>query len=445
MRNRYFAWMAALVMILLALAGTACAEEWTCPVCGQTGNTGNFCPACGTKAPAAGWFCPECGQENTGNFCINCGAQKPGSETPTEPAAQAAVNPYLEQIPGETDRVKVSVDTVDATSYIKNADESSRWLPINAADNDESTCWQFSWKKNQSLTVYLSTAQRVDEIWFKNGFWAVNDKGKDQYPINARPQKIRIEYLFAGESTWRGAQDVTLQDQRTSWQTVPTGQAEPVTAFRITVQSIYKGSKFPKDVCLSEVMPVLYAPASSAMPAEAAKAPRVYESRPDITGCSLTQPLATRTGPSTVYAEPGTFFGKNAWKDATVLVLKKAYGNGVWWVQVDFSYGNKGRYRIWTGVKRVDVDLNKVREEGSLGSGSVGPTTETYFGPGGNYAKADKISITKNADMIIWGRENGFLDIEYSYYDETYKPRRIWVPESACYGITWGNDNSGEN
>ena len=45
MRNRYFAWMAALVMILLALAGTACAEEWTCPVCGQTGNTGNFCPS----------------------------------------------------------------------------------------------------------------------------------------------------------------------------------------------------------------------------------------------------------------------------------------------------------------------------------------------------------------------------------------------------------------
>ena len=116
MRNRHFAWTAVLVMILLALAGTACAEEWTCPVCGQTGNTGNFCPACGAKAPEAGWFCPECGQENTGNFCINCGARKPDGEAPADPPPRADVNPFLEQIPDETDRVKIVVDTADATS-----------------------------------------------------------------------------------------------------------------------------------------------------------------------------------------------------------------------------------------------------------------------------------------------------------------------------------------
>ena len=61
MRNRYFAWMAALVMILLALAGTACAEEWTCPVCGQTGNTGKV-----------GGKCQDVGQVHGQRIVLRC-------------------------------------------------------------------------------------------------------------------------------------------------------------------------------------------------------------------------------------------------------------------------------------------------------------------------------------------------------------------------------------
>ena len=49
---------------------------WQC-VCGATA-TGNFCPECGAKKPAAAgsWKC-SCGQENTGKFCSECGARKP--------------------------------------------------------------------------------------------------------------------------------------------------------------------------------------------------------------------------------------------------------------------------------------------------------------------------------------------------------------------------------
>ena len=52
---------------------------WTCPKCGQTGNTGKFCSNCGTPKPEeGGWTCPKCGQTgNTGKFCSNCGAAKP--------------------------------------------------------------------------------------------------------------------------------------------------------------------------------------------------------------------------------------------------------------------------------------------------------------------------------------------------------------------------------
>jgi membrane protease subunit (stomatin/prohibitin family) len=58
---------------------------WTCPECGQEGNTGKFCSECGAKQPGAeanaAWTCPECGKEgNTGKFCDECGAKKPGGE-----------------------------------------------------------------------------------------------------------------------------------------------------------------------------------------------------------------------------------------------------------------------------------------------------------------------------------------------------------------------------
>ena len=57
------------------------AESWTCPQCGAV-VTGKFCPECGTKKPAAavGWTCPKCGKINKGKFCSECGTKKPAGE-----------------------------------------------------------------------------------------------------------------------------------------------------------------------------------------------------------------------------------------------------------------------------------------------------------------------------------------------------------------------------
>ena len=53
------------------------AQGWTCS-CGQSGNTGKFCSACGKPKPApeGSWTC-ECGTEATGKFCPNCGKPRP--------------------------------------------------------------------------------------------------------------------------------------------------------------------------------------------------------------------------------------------------------------------------------------------------------------------------------------------------------------------------------
>ena len=445
--------IALAMVLLLILPGCGLGEDgaWICTACGQEGNTGNFCSNCGAARLDAAWTCSSCGQEgNTGNYCSNCGAahseEAASADSVSRPAA--AADPALEQIPGETERVKVIPDGTDASSYIVNKKIPDRWVPANAADGDESTCWQFSAKKGLKgkswISLGFAAPQTVDEVWFKNGFWAVNDKGKDQYPINARLKGIRIEFCYAGRTDFADGQEFTLKDEsRSGWQVCPVGRHENVSRIRVAVLSVYKGSAYPNDVCLSEVMAVRAAPAESAMPAGAQKAATVYESRPDVTGCSLLMKLATRSGPGTQYAEPGTFF-QNNWKKQTVLVKKKKWDGSIWWVQVDFQNGTKSRYRVWTGVKRVDVDLNRVSEETRICDCDIYPTSDTWYGPGGKYAKA-KVSINRSAVGTIYGQENGYVDVEYWYEDDGYDgSHRVWLPESAVYNLYYG-DYSGEN
>ena len=437
----------ALIVPLCCLADA----EWTCPECSATGNTGNFCGNCGTPKPSDDWTCPDCGNRgNTGNFCTSCGSARPDTNAAPANASEPAVtvNENLEQIPGETDLVKVIPNQVNASSFISNKKNPKLWVPENAIDGNETTCWQFSAKKGLKgkswIELVFDSPQTLDEVWFKNGFWAVNDKGKDQYVINARLKEISISFLYDGENGYQNQMKATLKDEsRKGWQRVSVGLQERVTKVRIGVISTYKGTAFPKDVCLSEVMAVLKAQASGARPAQGEQTAVVYESDPSITGCNLLMKLATRSGPGTQYAEPGTFFGSN-WQSQTVKVLKKSYDGSIWWVQVDFRNGKKSSYRVWTGVKRVDVDLNRVKEDIRICDCDIYPTSDTWFGPGGNYAKAN-ISISRSACGTIRGKENGYVDVEYWYEDDGYDgSHRIWLPESAVYNLYYG-DYSGEN
>ena len=410
------------------LLGAVCAladnGSWACPQCGQAGNTGNFCSNCACPRPNEGWLCPQCGQAgNTGNFCSNCACPKP---------SQAAVNEGLEQLPGETDRVKVRVGGVSASAFIQNKQNPNLWQPSNAADGDESTCWQFSSKKsgtlgNTWLELKLSSPQTVDALWFKNGFWAYGTSGKDQYPINARPKKVRVEFLYSGKTQYADALELTLKDDkaRQDWQRFDVGRHTGVTAVRLWVLSAYQGSQYPNDVCLSEVMLVQNAAASTAAQASATNPPTVYESPRSASNANLKMKLATRSGPGTQYDEPGTFFANN-WQSTTVRVLAKEWDGDIWWVLVDFSSGG-ARYRVWTGLKRVDVNVDALPELYGNGQGTVN-ATDTRRGPGSDYAKGPR--ITHWQDVVAYGRENGYVEVEY-YDDSQNRFYRVWVPSSA--------------
>ena len=127
--------LAALALSLIA-AACAFAEGWTCANCGQTGNTGKFCPNCAAAAPAEGWTCASCGQSgNTGNYCTNCASPRPGAARP-----QVPVNANLEQIPtvyeGDTVSAGDVIGSVGETAKCESAQDSH--LHLSAKLNGES-------------------------------------------------------------------------------------------------------------------------------------------------------------------------------------------------------------------------------------------------------------------------------------------------------------------
>ncbi len=145
----------------------------------------------------------------------------------------------------------------------------------------------------------------------------------------------------------------------------------------------------------------------------------------------LKQRLATRTGPGTQYDEAGSYFQQGT----LVTVLSKAYDsrNGIWWVQVEFTY-NGAPMRAYTGVKRFEsLNLATVPEDTILGNAIINARTQGYYGPSSAYREIDKF-VPKGSDCVMYGYATdgltGYVQIEF-YDNDLQKHRRAWVPESA--------------
>jgi len=148
-------------------------------------------------------------------------------------------------------------------------------------------------------------------------------------------------------------------------------------------------------------------------------------------GCDayLKMALATRTGPGTWYDEPGTFFG-STYKETSVRVLSKAWDdrNSIWWLQVEF-YRNSMLYRAYTGLKRVEIDINDVPEEKVLGTAVTQRASAGYWGPGTDYA-ASQYDIPSGISVTVLDVENNYAQIEFydgRTADRSYARRRAWI------------------
>ena len=338
----------------------------------------------------------------------------------------------VQAISGETGRSQVLLSGVYTNSYIVNRQNPVKWIPERVVDGMEGTCWQFTSRDGGLGTTYLEmatlSAQAVDEIWFKNGFWGWSSSGGDLYLMNCRLRQVRVEFRYSGQSWYSDAQDIYLTDDwyRSGWQRFSLGRHENVTGVRLWPLSAYTGTDYPYDVCLSEVMLVQNSYSTGLSDPGYGTTPG-YTGRTDGLSGNLLMKLATRSGPGTQYDEPGTFFGSN-WQTSWVNVVGKAWDGNIWWVLVDFNYGN-AKYRIWTGLKRVNVNLDYVPEIQMSGYGVAYPT-DAYRGPGGNYAKTKAISSQTSVE--IYGCENGYVEVQYYDYSAG-KYRRCWVPSGSVY------------
>ena len=149
----------------------------------------------------------------------------------------------------------------------------------------------------------------------------------------------------------------------------------------------------------------------------------------------LKMRLSTRSGPGTQYDEPGTFY-QSAWKTTCVDVLSKSWDNrnDIWWVLVDFTYTNGTKYRVWTGLKRVDVNLDYVPEFNSLDwHGYTMHDYTGYYGPGSNYAKFG--TVPDDHDFVVLAEENNYLEVTYMGHDGS-GVHRCWIYNDGSLNLT---------
>ncbi len=150
----------------------------------------------------------------------------------------------------------------------------------------------------------------------------------------------------------------------------------------------------------------------------------------------LLMRLSTRTGPGTQYDEPGTFFSSD-WRTTRVQAHTAAWDNynDIWWIQVEFVV--KGtKYRAYTGLKRVDIDVNTLYQEAPLGTAKMTSAAKAYWGPGRDYRES-KYNVPNHTQVTVYNAENGFVQVEF-YDGRTAKSeralRRAWVTERAVSG-----------
>lgn len=174
------------------------------------------------------------------------------TESPAMPDAR------LIPVSGKPEYLEIPVSQVNATSFIVGKDPEA-YTPFRMVDRDESTAFQFSTKESSPGSAYLyfefDSAASPEELWIKNGIWK-KEKGKDPYARNCRMKEITIDFRYSGGDGYQDATAATLKDdkRRTDWTVVPLGQRKNVTGVRIRVDSIYKGTKFKNDVCVTEIM-----------------------------------------------------------------------------------------------------------------------------------------------------------------------------------------------
>ncbi len=151
---------------------------------------------------------------------------------------------------------------VNASSWIVNSKIPNSYAAESAVDHNIETSWQASLRDVRSaddifFDYYLQVPSSISSLHIKNGFWLITN-GKDQYTRNSRMKKIEVSFQYGNNSNFTDLQTFTIPETK-DWKSRNLGVCFDlrghynVTAIRIRIKGYYKGSAYPKDICVSEI------------------------------------------------------------------------------------------------------------------------------------------------------------------------------------------------
>lgn len=273
--------------------------------------------------------------------------------------------------------------------------------------------------ESRLFSLYDIYDLQSDMPYFKQGYQAL-DLGR-QY-TGVQQADIQFLDLFPGDSNTHfavsdvvftdgsGAQSYYADGTQEAQAAVPEGQPTPTMAAAPTLPAE------PAVQAAGSPQAVQQAPQPAIVPAASSAGQGLR--------AVLKERLASRSGPGTQYDGTGVY----EYKGEEVLVLSRGWDkrNRIWWVQVDIDYGNQRR-RIYTGIKRFDLDPELLPEESVLHGYAVAvEQAMCFYGPGPQYA-ARKVELEPGTEGCIYAIENGYAHFEYER--EPKKLRRVWVKQ----------------
>lgn len=303
-------------------------------------------------------------------------------------------------------------------------------------DGSPATHWNASaggaeWLTQNYLMLSFRQGTTVSSLWLRIGDYT----GATAYYSSGRPVHVSVQLWPVSGSPVEydyALDDIYKPDSfESGWnsgyqQLLLPYPVENVMSIVVRVKQSVSGS-YSSDVIISDI-----AVCGAAYVAPDYTYPPVtqppYDATQPLTGV-LLQKIATRSGPSTKYTEPGTFLAKGD----TVEVISLAYDNNdVPWVQVDFTaYG--GHRRAYTGLKRIDLEAWQIPLEQPLNDGGyVRETVTPRTGPGNDYMTCKGVTLVSGDSVLVMAVENGWLQIEF--FVESGQTMRAWVPERC---VSW--------
>lgn len=297
------------------------------------------------------------------------------------------------------------------TPYSWSAPSNSMSLP-NMTDDNSGTWWSFNISNGTATdstpeaTFYFASAT-VSTVWLRAGCY----QSISEYFDHAFPTLVRLRFHANSgyvDYSFRLDDIYDTISNSDSWSNGYQSLRLPAPAYGVNRVELYviswrSGTIYGSDLCISDIAFTGQAGVSPYTP------PPSGQTGSNGINTTLKMRLATRSGPSTRYTELGSYFQEGS----PIRVLTKAfdYGNGIWWVQVEFTYQGTLR-RAYTGLKRVNVDIDRVPEERQSGSASVTRNATAYYGPGTAYTRY-KETVPAWTTGTVWNRENGYVQFEY--------------------------------